>query len=315
MMTTSTKTSPKKTRKSNITGYFTLSLIIKTGLDMDQAGLFSDIYDEETALSSSFKKDKDGWHFLWTFDHRPDEADVKDRLDGVLATLGMKQDTIGKVAIEELGDRDWLAESYQALPPFSVGGFYIYGSHYTGAKPADKISLLIEAATAFGSGEHGTTSCCILAIEHVRESGFMPRNILDMGCGSGILAAAAAKLWPHVPVFAADNDPECIRVTDLHLQSNDIANVRSYVSEGYDAQSPVWKDAPYDFIIANILAGPLIDMAAEQSKAVADGGYLILSGTLREQAERVIAAYTPYGFTLAGEFPGDEWMTILMRKA
>ena len=312
-----TKISPrktKKTRKNKISGYHTLTLHITAGLDMTQAGLFSDIYDEESALSSSFKKDKEGWHFLWTFDHKPDESDARSRLDKVLFELLMPPETIGKLKIEELENRDWLAESYQALPPFVVGGFYIYGSHYTGEKPKDKIPLLIEAATAFGSGEHGTTSRCILAIEHVKQSGFKPRNILDMGCGSGILAAAAAKLWPDVPGYAADNDPECIRVTDLHLQSNGIASVKSYVSEGYDPASPVWKDAPYDFIIANILAGPLIDMAAEQSKALASGGYLILSGTLKEQAERVIAAYTPHGLAPAGEFPGDEWMTILMKK-
>lgn len=282
---------------------------------MTQAGLFSDIYDEETALSSSFKRDKEGWHFLWTFDHRPDEHEAHRRLSGVLAELLISPETIGKLEIEEVGDRDWLAESYQALPPFVVGGFYIYGSHYTGPKLADKIPLLIEAATAFGSGEHGTTSRCMLAIEHVKQIGFKPRNILDMGCGSGILAATAAKLWPDVKTYAADNDPECVRVTDLHLAANNITNVKSYVSDGYDVSSPVWREAPYDFIIANILAGPLIEMAAEQSKALASGGYLILSGTLKEQAERVIAAYTPHGLTLAGEFPGDEWMTILMRKA
>ncbi len=174
---------------------------------------------------------------------------------------------------------------------------------------------MIEAATAFGSGEHGTTSRCMLAIEHVKQSGFRPRNILDMGCGSGILAACAAKLWPDVTVEAADNDPECVVVTKRHMDSNDIPNVVTYQSEGYEAQSPVWKNAPFDFIIANILAGPLIDMAAEQSKALASGGYLILSGTLKEQAERVEAAYVAHGLTLAGEFPGDEWMTLLMRKA
>jgi ribosomal protein L11 methyltransferase len=315
MMTISTKTLPKKTRKNSISPHYTLTLHITAGLDMTQAGLFSDIYDEETALSSSFKKDKQGWDFLWTFDHKPDEQDARKRLNSVLVELQLPLETIDKFNIEELENRDWLAESYQALPPFVVGGFYIYGSHYTGPKPTNKIPLLIEAATAFGSGEHGTTSCCILAIEHVKQSGFKPRNILDMGCGSGILAAAVAKLWPDVQTYAADNDPECIRVTDLHLQSNDITNVKSYVSEGYDAASPVWKNAPYDFIIANILAGPLIEMAAEQSKALANAGYLILSGTLKEQAERVIAAYVAHGLILAGEFPGDEWMTILMRKA
>ena len=281
---------------------------------MDRAGLFSEAYSEEEALSSSFRKDKSGWHFLWTFEYEPREAEARARFAAALKGLGLSPGAIGSIHIEELGERDWLAESYHALPPFAIGGFYIYGSHYAGPKPGDKIPLLIEAATAFGSGEHGTTSRCILAIEHVKGSGFEPGSILDMGCGSGILAAAAAKLWPDVQVFAADNDPECVRVTDVHLQSNNIENVHAYVSEGYDPASPVWKDAPYDVIIANILAGPLVDMAAEQSRAVASGGYLILSGILQTQAEWVLGAYTPHGLSLIAEFPGEEWMTLLLQK-
>lgn len=268
---------------------------------------------EDSALSFSCKKDKGQWAFLWTFESRPDQDEIDAQLDWAGAELGIPANNF-EYAIEELEDRDWLAESYRALPPFTIGSFFIYGSHYDGAKPDGQIPLLIEAATAFGSGEHGTTSCCILAIEHVKSLDVTPRSILDMGCGSGILAAAAAKLWPELPVFAADNDPECVRVTDRHLALNDITNVHAYQSEGYEAQSPVWKDAPYDFIIANILAGPLIDMAAEQSKALADGGYLILSGTLQEQAERVLGAYTPHGLSLVAKFPGDEWMTLLLRK-
>ncbi len=289
-----------------------MNLHLEAGLSDDQTGLFSVLFDE-TALSFSCKKDKGAWDFLWTFDECPDEGLIAAQFEFIAAEFGLNISAF-KYKIEELIDRDWLAESYRALPPFTVGSFFIYGSHYDGAKPEGQIPLLIEAATAFGSGEHGTTSCCMLAIEHVKNTGFQPKNILDMGCGSGILAAAAAKLWPDIPVFAADNDPECIRVTNHHLAQNNIGNVHAYVSEGYDPASPVWKDAPYDFIIANILAGPLIDMAVEQSKAVAPGGYLILSGTLQEQAERVLSAYTPHGFSTAAEFPGDEWMTLLLHK-
>lgn len=308
------KTSPKKKTKNNlyVSDYHTLTLHVKAGLDDDQAGLFSVLFEED-ALSSSSKKDKGAWEFLWTFDHRPEEDTVESQLDWACEELSIDRAQITH-DIEELQDRDWLAESYRALPPFTVGSFFIYGSHYKGSKPDGQIPLLIEAATAFGSGEHGTTSRCMLAIEHVKSSGFAPRNILDMGCGSGILAIAAAKLWPVVPVLAADNDPECVRVSDLHVRTNGVENIKTFQSEGYEPQSPVWNDAPYDFIIANILAGPLIDMAEEQSKALAAGGYLILSGTLAEQAERVLAAYTPHGLNLAAEFPGDEWMTLLLQK-
>lgn len=295
--------------------YYTLTLHLKAGLDDEQTGLFSAVF-EETALSSSCKKDKETWDFLWTFGDYPDEDWIKEQFAFIAQQFDLPEAAFSDFKIEELDEtRDWLAESYHALPPFTVGSFFIYGSHYDGPKPKAQIPLLIEAATAFGSGEHGTTSCCMLAIEHVKNSGFKPRNILDMGCGSGILAAVAAKLWPDVPVFAADNDPECIRVSNIHFDINDTTNVHAYVSEGYDQSSAVWNDAPYDFIIANILAGPLITMAVEQSKAVANGGYLVLSGTLREQAEDVFNAYKPHGFSLSGEFPGDEWMTLLLQKA
>ncbi len=286
---------------------------IDTGLDDTQTGVFSNLFEEE-ALSCACKKDKTGWDYLWTWGEAPDAGYVAQKLQQGAKDAGIEAALVKDFTIEELEDRDWLAESYRALPPINVGSFFVYGSHYDGEVPDGKIPLLIEAATAFGSGEHGTTSCCMLAIEHVKDSGFAPRNILDMGCGSGILAAASARLWPELPVFAADNDPECVRVTDLHLQANNITNVTSYVSEGYEAQSAVWKDAPYDFIIANILAAPLIEMAEEQSRALADNGYLILSGTLKEQAERVLNAYTPFGLKLIAEFPGDEWMTLLLRK-
>ena len=268
-------------------------------------------------MSFSCKKLGAGWAFLWTFDadNKPSNQHIEKAIKGAADNLGLPLENFTIAAIKEEQDRDWLAESYQALSPLHIGAFFVYGSHYTGVMPADKIPLMIEAATAFGSGEHGTTSRCMLAIEDVKNKGFQPRNILDMGCGSGILAAVAAKLWPDVPVFAADNDLECVIVTGRHIKANDISNIQAYQSEGYAQTSDVWANAPYDFIIANILAGPLIEMAPEQSKALASGGYLILSGTLKEQAERVLAAYTPHGLSLAGEFPGDEWMTLLLQKA
>ncbi len=136
-----------------------------------------------------------------------------------------------------------------------------------------------------------------------------------MGCGSGILAAAAAKLWPDVPAFAADNDPECVRVSKHHLAVNDLERVLAYQSEGFAGSSPVWNDAPYDLLIANILAAPLIEMAGDLCRAVSPGGYVILSGMLDEQSGRVFEAYKPHGMTMVERFPGDEWMTLLLRKA
>lgn len=310
-----TKLLRTKKRKTNISGlYHTLNLTIKAGLSDDQTGLFSGVF-EDYALSFSSKKDKEAWEFLWTFDHKPEEHELARRFAIIADLADLPLSAFETYLLEELDEnRDWLAESYRALPPFSVGPFFIFGGHYDGTAPEGEIPLQIEAATAFGSGEHGTTSRCLLAIEHVKQSGFAPRNILDMGCGSGILAIAAAKLWPDVPVYAADNDPECVRVSDIHISVNKVVNIEAFRSEGYEPQSPVWSHAPYDFIIANILAGPLIDMAAEQSRALAQGGYLILSGTLQEQGKTVANAYRAQSLSLVEQFPGDEWVTLLMRK-
>jgi ribosomal protein L11 methyltransferase len=288
-------------------------LRIDAVLTEGQIGVFAALFEEE-ALSFSCKNEKTHWDILWTWERLPPEEYISASLSDGASEAGLDQSQISLPFIEALEDRDWLAESYRALPPFTVGPFFIYGSHYTGQTPQRQTPLLIEAATAFGSGEHGTTATCIRAIEHVKESGFAPRLILDMGCGSGILAAVAATLWPQTPVHAGDNDPECIRVTNHHLSVNGIENVIAFECDGYADSSPVWAHAPYDFIIANILAGPLITMAEEQARALAHGGYLILSGTLIEQAADVAAAYRPPGLDTVMEFPGGEWMTLLLRK-
>lgn len=282
---------------------------------MDQTGVFNAAF-EENALSVSCKKQGAGWDFLLTFDHKPAESQLRAAVHAAAMDAGISPDTAGDLLIEPLDEtRDWLAESYRALAPFSIGPFFIYGSHYQAEIPANLIPLQIDAATAFGSGMHGTTSRCLLALAYLKEQRTAPDKILDMGCGSGILGIAAAKLWPHAATSAADNDPECVRVTIRHMDFNKADKIHAYVSEGYAPESPVWKDAPYNLIIANILAGPLIAMAQDQARAIAEGGYLILSGMLREQAADVAAAYQTEGLETACEFPGDEWMTLLMRKA
>jgi ribosomal protein L11 methyltransferase len=293
--------------------YHTLSLRIDAALSEDEAASIPTLFEEQ-ALSCSCKKEKTYSDLLLTLEEAPDGDFQQDVAARIAAHLNLPASSITNIKVERLEDRDWLAESYQALRPFTVGPFFIYGSHYEGPKPDGQVPLLIEAATAFGSGEHGTTASCLLAIHHLKETGFLPDRILDMGCGSGILAIAAKKLWPDVPVFAADNDPECIHVTERHMRENAAADIETFVSEGYAGESPVWKNAPYDFIIANILAAPLIEMAEEQAKALADNGRLILSGMLAEQAQKVLKAYQSHGLSLEKEFPGGEWMTLLLRK-
>lgn len=160
---------------------------------------------------------------------------------------------------KEIEDRDWLAYSYKQFPPFEVGPFFVHGAHYDGEIPDDLMELQIDAATAFGSGEHGTTKGCLLVMHELFEQGVCPWNILDMGTGSGILAVAAWMIWK-APVFAVDNDPESVRVTERHVEDNGLqvgkGKIETLVNEGF-AGEIVQKKGPYEMVIANILPGPL----------------------------------------------------------
>jgi ribosomal protein L11 methyltransferase len=219
--------------------------------------------------------------------------------------------------IEETPERDWLEYSYQQFPAFEVGSFFIYGSHHEGEIPDKLFGLQIDAATAFGSGEHGTTAGCLLAMEWLEEQGMCPWHVLDMGTGSGILAIAAWKLWK-TPVLAVDNDDEAVRVAEKHRVLNKVPdgkmNILCKVGDGFAAEI-VQQRRPYELVIANILAGPLKDMAADLRATLDDGGRIILSGILDEQAQSVIDAYTAQNLTLIKEFHIEGWSTLVFVDA
>ena len=243
---------------------------------------------------------KAGWILTWLFDAPPDE-------DIVRAALGKDG-----WRIEAAPRVNWLEHSYRQFQPFSVGPFFIYGSHYTDAPPVGALPLQIDAATAFGSGEHGTTAGCLLALGRLKEQGFAPAGILDMGCGSGILAIAAARLWRE-NVTAIDIDAEAVIVTERHAEMNGVTH-RIAASAGDGFAAPEAR-GPFGLVIANILAGPLVAMAPDLVRATAPGGAFILSGMLAEQAEDVAAAYHALGCTLAESFPRGDWDAQLWRRA
>jgi ribosomal protein L11 methyltransferase len=180
---------------------------------------------------------------------------------------------------EAVADVDWLQQVHRDFPPIALGRFFVYGSHYVGAMPKNKIALNIDAATAFGSGEHETTKACLMALELLHDKPCA--KALDMGCGSGILALAIKKLWPDAAVLAVDIDPESVRVTKRHADMND-ADVMAVAGDGYAAKE-VGAAAVYDLITANILAGPLIAMAPDLNRVLKPGGFAVLSGLLVRQ--------------------------------
>lgn len=268
---------------------------------------------EDDAVSVSWVKTKTGWDIQWVFESpAPIET-----LATLLSDRSGHRFDMKDFHCEDIPETNWLEESYRQFPPFTVENFFIFGSHYKDAVPADHISLQIDAATAFGSGEHGTTRGCLEALLHLKETGFKPRHILDMGAGSGILGIAAYKLWTK-PVLAVDIDKEATRVACHHRKINAVpagdSGMTCATGDGYAARRVKAQSKGFDLIIANILAGPLVIMASDLAKNLAKGGMVILSGLLVEQEEDVLSAHTAQGLTLDKRITHGEWRTLILRR-
>ncbi|SEI72188.1 [LSU ribosomal protein L11P]-lysine N-methyltransferase [Pseudooceanicola nitratireducens] len=229
-----------------------------------------------------------------------------------LALLSTMHDAKAFV-ISELPDTDWVAKVKRELAPVQAGRFYLYGSHDADTVPADSIPLLIEAAMAFGTGHHGTTRGCLEALDRLATRGFKADTVADIGCGTAVLAMAAARIWPVTPI-ASDIDPVAVDVAEANLAANDMAGrVTCLEATGFD-HDQIKSGAPYDLIFANILKGPLIDLAGDLTAHLAPNGYAILSGLLNDQADEVAAAYAAQGLTRVEATQIGDWSTLLLSR-
>ncbi len=216
-------------------------------------------------------------------------------------------------AVSEVPDKDWVAEVRRELAPIRAGRFFLYGSHDADKVPTDCVPMLIEAAMAFGTGHHGTTQGCLTALDKLEVMGFSPKNIADIGCGTAVLAMGAAKLW-NVPIVAGDIDGVATDTAIDNLASNDLeGRVEVVTCAGFD-HPQLRKQSPYDLILANILKGPLIELAPDMGKSCNDGGYVILSGVLNTQADDVSQSYQENGFSETDRLIIGEWSTITLQK-
>jgi ribosomal protein L11 methyltransferase len=216
-----------------------------------------------------------------------------------------------RFSIEALPALDWVVESQKDLPPLRAGRFFVYAFHAAGERPQSAIAIRIEAGRAFGTGHHESTRGCLLALEALARRG-RPRTCLDLGCGSGILAIAMAKLW-HAPVMACDIDPLAVAITRENARLNGVGPaVRAVLSDGVARRSLLGR-APYDVIAANILAAPLSAMAGDFRRVLAPGGRLILSGLLRSQEQAVLARYRARHLRLKRRLALGDWVTLVLR--
>jgi ribosomal protein L11 methyltransferase len=250
------------------------------------------------------------WRVTFYF---PGEIDQAAARELAIAAVGAKKG--GALRFERIAAKDWVANSLRELKPIAAGRFVVHGGHDRGGVPANRIGIEIEAALAFGTGHHGTTRGCLIALEAIcklqgNRRAAMPR-ILDLGTGSGVLALAAAR-GLHQRVLATDIDPQAVRIARWNARLNRSASlVRVCRADGLAAPD-IRVGAPFDLVFANILLAPLQQLAAPLRKIVAPRGRVVLSGLLKSQANTALAAYRK--FTLERRIDLDGWTTLVLRR-
>lgn len=232
--------------------------------------------------------------------------------DIVLDLLAAAYGATGFV-VSELPETDWVAHVKRELAPVVAGRFFVHGSHDADKVPEGAIPLLIDAAMAFGTGHHGTTLGCLTALDRLAGEGFHPRNTVDIGCGTAVLAMAAAKLWPET-VLASDIDPVAVETAAANVTGNDLAGRVICLQAAGFAHPDLQSAAPFDLIFANILKGPLIALAPDMGRFCAESGLVILSGILIDQGDEVIEAYQAQGFNLVSRDNYGDWTTLVLRR-
>ena len=244
------------------------------------------------------------WEVGAYFSEKPDDISL-----ALLAAVFQAEE----FKISELPQIDWVSKVQRSLKPVVAGRFFVYGSHDSDKVPPDCEPLLIEASMAFGTGHHGTTKGCLLALEQLITDGFKAKNVIDVGCGTAVLAMAAARIFS-ANVIASDIDSVAHSVAKMNILANGLdRNIQCFEASGF-AHEQIKTKNPFDLIFANILLAPLLTIATDISKYSLSGGYVVLSGILSEQAELVVNKYTGVGFSLSNQIEIGEWVTIIFRK-
>jgi ribosomal protein L11 methyltransferase len=278
------------------------------------ADIVTETFDPAETAASAFEIEDDTvtWNAkLWTaevyFGFAPDEAAIRELLTSAIGT-----EQAQKVEFSTIAEKDWVAASLHGLAPVRAGRFLVHGSHDRAMLRSNDISIEIEAALAFGTGHHGTTRGCLILLDRLLKLQ-KPRQILDVGTGTGVLAIAAAKYLKR-NIYAGDIDS----IATQTARNNAIFNaagmwVRPATARGVEHPA-LRKNAPYDLVLANILQRPLMKLAPSIAKVTAPHGALILSGLLKPDVAGVVSAYRTQGFALIGRTDLEGWVALLMRR-
>ncbi len=284
---------------------------LSSPLTKDQAYALVDavMARDDLAITASAHEDPDTgeWVFEATCTEEPDVAAFEALALEVLGgSVGFSVDAIDPSV-------NWVAKSLEGLKPVVAGGFYVHGSHETQPPPAGLTTIRIDAAEAFGTGHHETTTGCLEAIDRSLKRRRY-RSLLDVGTGTGVLAIALAKRT-RLPVIASDIDPIAVKTTAQNARDNGVGRFVIAIEATGLEHRQITTGAPYDMIVANILAGPLVALAPAMRKAAEPGATVILSGILNHQAPRVVSAYARQGIVLRHKIIKKEWATLMLERA
>jgi ribosomal protein L11 methyltransferase len=262
-----------------------------------------------TAVVAAVEEPPGTWRVCVTFADRPEAPERAALTHAAVAVLG---EHAPEFEISALPATDWVAKSLEGLAPVAAGRFLVHGSHDRRRLPGGRVTVEIDAGLAFGTGHHATTRGCLLAIDHLVATRRF-RCPLDLGTGSGVLAIAIAKTL-RVPVLAVDIDPVAVAVAHANAALNDVAaRVRTVAAAGV-SHAVLRAAAPFDLVVANILAEPLMRLAPHVTRLLAPGGVLVLSGLLPHQRARVAAAYAVEGVPLVDARTVDGWSVLVLRR-
>lgn len=267
----------------------------------------TEVFFEGQAAIAAFERPDGRWDVTVHFAEPPDQPLLRE-----LVANAAGADVAKGIVFDTVEARDWVKASLEDLVPVPAGRFIVHGQHDRERISPNKLGIEIEAALAFGTGHHGTTRGCLLLLDHVLKA-WRPHRVLDLGTGTGVLAIAAARAL-HEEVLASDIDPPSVQVARENAQLNVSGHlVRAIRATGFAAPQFA-KAAPFDLVLANILANPLRQLAAPMARHLAPGALVILSGLLTPQARGVIAAYRARGLVPVRHLRIDGWSSLLLRK-
>jgi len=269
--------------------------------------VLTEVFFDGQAAIAAFERPDGRWDVTVHFADPPDQALVRELVTGAAGAEVTKS-----IIFDTVEAKDWVKASLEDLVPVPAGRFVVHGQHDRDRVSANKLGIEIEAALAFGTGHHGTTRGCLLLLDHVLKA-YRPRRVLDLGTGTGVLAIAAAKAL-HEQILASDIDPLSVQVACENARLNRSGHlVRAITATGFSAPQFA-AAAPFDLVLANILANPLRQLATPMARHLAPSALVILSGLLTPQAAGVIAAYRARGLVPVRHLRIEGWSSLLLRK-